>query len=68
MSQKLVGIQMRILCSDGIERSDLLLMFDGQRPFFCDQEGTEYEMDRFLGGAFHVPPLQAGIIMKKFKG
>lgn len=68
MSERILGINIRILDSDDVERSDLQLVFDGARVFYRDSEGVEHQRQTLLGADFLIEPFELELIMYQFGG
>ena len=68
MSEQVIAFSVRILDSGDVERSGLEIVFDGDRLFYRDSDGVEYQRKTLLGADFLIQPMEAARIMYQFGG
>lgn len=66
MSEKIVAFDVRMLCSDGLERSGLQIIFNGSALTYRDADGNTFQMDRILGMTLTIPPTLFKLLVKRF--
>mgnify|MGYP007029085879 CR=1 FL=1 len=68
MSEQVIAFNVRILDANDVERSNLEIVFDGDRLFYRDSDGLEHQRKTILGADFLMTPMDAARIMHQFGG
>ena len=68
MTTRPIAFGATVLDIDGVERSNLEILFDGSRIIYRSLDGAEYQSQKLLGANFLIPPVEAAIIMREYGG